>query len=172
MHAYAGVYCDTRTWPAANQTRTRPKPQSLHRPAPQVGEKVRAPEILLDEEPLDPPAPLTILLHKPTGYVVTSPDDERVLDPVVYDLLPHRWAAVGGCWQQQQGVSSSSCIAPSPSNDLATNRLQLHIPPTPQVWPPPPVPQLRRAPGQGHQRPAAADGRRAAAAPHQVAVET
>lgn len=46
--------------------------------------------MLLDGEPLDPPSPLTVLLHKPVGYVVTSPDDERVLDPVVYDLLPHR----------------------------------------------------------------------------------
>jgi 16S rRNA pseudouridine516 synthase len=51
---------------------------------------VRASEVLLDGEPLDPPSPLTVLLHKPVGYVVTSPDDERVLDPVVYDLLPHR----------------------------------------------------------------------------------
>lgn len=54
---------------------------------------MRAADILLDDEPLDPPAPLTVLLHKPVGYVVTSPDDEKVLDPVVYDLLPHRCEA-------------------------------------------------------------------------------
>jgi 16S rRNA U516 pseudouridylate synthase RsuA-like enzyme len=37
-----------------------------------------------------------VLLHKPVGYVVTSPDDERVTDPVVYDLLPYRWGRGGG----------------------------------------------------------------------------
>ncbi|KAI8468519.1 MAG: pseudouridine synthase [Monoraphidium minutum] len=56
-----------------------------------VGDKARAPEVLLDGEPLDPHAPLVVALHKPAGYVVTSPDDARVVDPVVYDLLPHRF---------------------------------------------------------------------------------
>jgi 16S rRNA pseudouridine516 synthase len=56
----------------------------------QVGQKATAAEVLLDGEPLDPPAPLVVLLHKPVGYVVTSPDDENVLDPKIYDLLPYR----------------------------------------------------------------------------------
>jgi hypothetical protein len=57
----------------------------------QVGEKALAGQLLLDGEPLDPPPPLSIVLHKPTGYVVTSPDDENVTDPKTYDLLPYRW---------------------------------------------------------------------------------
>ncbi|KAF6265883.1 pseudouridine synthase [Scenedesmus sp. NREL 46B-D3] len=61
-----------------------------------VGQKALAGQLLLDGEPLDAPPPLAIVLHKPTGYVVTSPDDENVADPKVYDLLPYRylvWAA-------------------------------------------------------------------------------
>lgn len=57
----------------------------------QVGEKVVWGQVVLDGEELDPPPPLTVLLHKPTGYVVTSPDDENIPDPVIYDLLPYRW---------------------------------------------------------------------------------
>ncbi len=60
----------------------------------QVGEKVVWGQVVLDGEELDPPPPLTVLLHKPTGYVVTSPDDENIPDPVIYDLLPYRWVAV------------------------------------------------------------------------------
>jgi 16S rRNA pseudouridine516 synthase len=56
----------------------------------QVGEKALAGQLLLDGEPLDPPPPMAIVLHKPTGYVVTSPDDENVADPKIYDLLPYR----------------------------------------------------------------------------------
>lgn len=59
---------------------------------PQVGEKALAGQLLLDGEPLDPAPPLAILLHKPIGYVVTSPEDENVTDPKIYDLLPYRWA--------------------------------------------------------------------------------
>lgn len=55
-----------------------------------IGEKVLHSEVLMDEEPLDRPFPITLLLHKPVGYVVTSPDDERIPDPKVYDLLPNR----------------------------------------------------------------------------------
>lgn len=57
----------------------------------QVGEKACWGDILLDGEELDPPSPLVVALHKPVGYVVTSPDDENIPDPVVYDLLPYRW---------------------------------------------------------------------------------
>jgi len=56
----------------------------------QVGEKALPSQLLLDDEPLDPAPPLTLILHKPRGYVVTSPEDETVLDPKVYDLLPYR----------------------------------------------------------------------------------
>jgi 16S rRNA U516 pseudouridylate synthase RsuA-like enzyme len=59
--------------------------------AKQVGEKALAGQLLLDGEPLDPPPPMALLLHKPTGYVVTSPDDENVADHKIYDLLPYRW---------------------------------------------------------------------------------
>lgn len=52
--------------------------------------QVRHAEVLLDGEQLDAPWPLGLLLHKPVGYVVTSPDDENVPDPKVYDLLPYR----------------------------------------------------------------------------------
>jgi hypothetical protein len=58
-----------------------------------IGDKVTAADVLVDGEPIDDPSPLTIVLNKPVGYVVTSPDDERVLDPTVYDLLPFRWAS-------------------------------------------------------------------------------
>ncbi|GLC33148.1 hypothetical protein PLESTM_000029900 [Pleodorina starrii] len=57
-----------------------------------VGDKVAWGDVVLDGEELDPPSPLLVALHKPTGYVVTSPDDENIPDPVVYDLLPYRFA--------------------------------------------------------------------------------
>lgn len=57
---------------------------------PQVGDKVLPGQILLDDEELDPAFPMVLMLHKPVGYVVTAPDDERILDPKVYDLLPYR----------------------------------------------------------------------------------
>ena len=47
-------------------------------------------DIVLDGEELDPPSPLLVLLNKPEGYVTTSPDDENISDPTVYDLLPYR----------------------------------------------------------------------------------
>ncbi len=40
-----------------------------------------------DDEPLDPVSPLTVLLHKPSGFTCSS--DEQGL--LVYDLLPPRW---------------------------------------------------------------------------------
>lgn len=39
-------------------------------------------------EPLDPPFPLTILLHKPDGYTCSSDDPGET----IYDLLPERFA--------------------------------------------------------------------------------
>jgi 16S rRNA pseudouridine516 synthase len=44
-------------------------------------------DILLDDEPLDPPQGLLLLLHKPVGYTCSTKDPGRV----VYDLLPERF---------------------------------------------------------------------------------
>lgn len=40
-------------------------------------------------QPVDPPAPLTILMHKPLGVVCSHKESGRS----VYELLPHRWRA-------------------------------------------------------------------------------
>lgn len=48
---------------------------------------VRSGALHIDGEALDPPAPLTLMLHKPAGY--TCSRDEA--GPLVYDLLPARW---------------------------------------------------------------------------------
>lgn len=45
-------------------------------------------ELFVDGEPLDPRAPLTLLLHKPAGPVCTRADGEG---QTVYDLLPPRF---------------------------------------------------------------------------------
>lgn len=45
-------------------------------------------EILFRGEPLDPPAPLTIVLNKPDGYTCSTDDP----GDTVYDLLPPRFA--------------------------------------------------------------------------------
>lgn len=44
-------------------------------------------DLRFDGEPLDPPAPLTLIMHKPLG-VTCSHDD---VGPLVYDLLPERF---------------------------------------------------------------------------------
>ena len=44
-------------------------------------------DLRFDGAPLDPPAPLTILMHKPLGYSCTTDDPGRV----IYDLLPPRF---------------------------------------------------------------------------------
>ena len=44
-------------------------------------------QIRIDGEPLDPPAPLVIMLHKPVGFTCSTRDPGRV----VYDLLPPRF---------------------------------------------------------------------------------
>jgi 16S rRNA pseudouridine516 synthase len=44
-------------------------------------------DILLDDEPLDPPHGLLLLLNKPVGYTCSTKDPGRV----VYDLLPERF---------------------------------------------------------------------------------
>ena len=40
-------------------------------------------------QPVDPPAPLTLLMHKPLGVVCSHKESGRS----VYELLPHRWRA-------------------------------------------------------------------------------
>ena len=50
--------------------------------------KVLHDEILFNGEPLDPPAGMVILMHKPLGYICSHDDGEGRL---VYDLLPERW---------------------------------------------------------------------------------
>jgi 16S rRNA U516 pseudouridylate synthase RsuA-like enzyme len=47
-------------------------------------------DILLEGEDLDAPFPVAVMVNKPVGYVVTAPDDDKILDPKVYDLLPYR----------------------------------------------------------------------------------
>ena len=43
--------------------------------------------IRIDDEPLDPPSGLLLMLHKPTGYTCSTKDPGRV----IYDLLPPRF---------------------------------------------------------------------------------
>lgn len=50
--------------------------------------KVAHDEIRYEGEPLDPPAGMVILMHKPAGLVCSHDDGEGKL---VYDLLPPRW---------------------------------------------------------------------------------
>lgn len=50
-------------------------------------DKVEHARLRVDGEPLDPPAGLVLMLHKPTGYTCSSKDPGRV----VYDLLPPRY---------------------------------------------------------------------------------
>lgn len=50
-------------------------------------DKVEPARIRVDGEPLDPPAGLVLMLHKPVGYTCSTKDPGRV----VYDLLPPRY---------------------------------------------------------------------------------
>ncbi|MFD0740173.1 pseudouridine synthase [Lysobacter koreensis] len=50
-------------------------------------DQVEHARIRIDDEPLDPPAGLVLLLHKPVGYTCSTKDKGRV----VYDLLPPRY---------------------------------------------------------------------------------
>jgi 16S rRNA pseudouridine516 synthase len=49
--------------------------------------EVREENLTVDGEKIDPPAPLTLMLHKPAGYICSH--DEAGF--IVYDLLPERW---------------------------------------------------------------------------------
>lgn len=50
-------------------------------------DRVAHPSVRLDDAPLDPPAGLLIVLHKPIGYTCSTSDPGRV----IYDLLPPRF---------------------------------------------------------------------------------
>lgn len=51
-------------------------------------DKVEHATVRLDGEPLDPPFPLTLMLHKPVGYTCSTKD----VGAVIYELLPYRFA--------------------------------------------------------------------------------
>lgn len=57
-------------------------------PAEEAGEKISPAEVQIDGEPLDHPAGLLLLLHKPAGLVCSHDAREGAN---VYDLLPPRW---------------------------------------------------------------------------------
>jgi 16S rRNA pseudouridine516 synthase len=50
-------------------------------------DKVGHEQIRVDGEPLDPPAGIVVMLHKPIGYTCSTKDQGRI----VYDLLPPRF---------------------------------------------------------------------------------
>jgi 16S rRNA pseudouridine516 synthase len=50
-------------------------------------DQVEHERIRVDGEPLDPPAGLTIMLHKPVGYTCSTSDPGKI----IYDLLPARF---------------------------------------------------------------------------------
>ena len=50
-------------------------------------DKVEHADIRIDGEPLDPPAGLTLMLHKPTGYTCSTKDRGQL----IYELLPPRF---------------------------------------------------------------------------------
>jgi len=50
-------------------------------------DKVEHAAIRIDGEPLDPPAGLVLMLHKPVGYTCSTKDKGRI----IYDLLPPRY---------------------------------------------------------------------------------
>jgi 16S rRNA pseudouridine516 synthase len=52
-------------------------------------DKVGHDVIRIDGEPLDPPAGMALMLHKPVGYTCSTKDPGRV----IYDLLPLRFRA-------------------------------------------------------------------------------
>lgn len=66
-------------------------------------------DVLIDGEPLDPPAGSIVMMHKPVGYVCSTKGGERL----VYDLLPERF------------IHRSPVMAPIGRLDLVTSGLLL-----------------------------------------------
>lgn len=57
-------------------------------PAARADQRVLAPDVTVDGEPLEAPEGLLALFHKPRGYVCSHADGEG---PTIYELLPARW---------------------------------------------------------------------------------
>lgn len=53
--------------------------------------KVPPADVRVDGEPLDHPAGLLLMLHKPTGFVCSHSAEAKTEGPGVYALLPERW---------------------------------------------------------------------------------
>lgn len=78
-------YCsrrEAREWIADERILVNGKPIKDH------GMKIRGDEVLVDDEPLDHPEGLLLLLNKPLGLVCSHDGREG---PSVYTLLPRRW---------------------------------------------------------------------------------
>lgn len=60
------------------------------RPADDAGRKISPADVRVDDEPLDHPGGLLLMLHKPAGLVCSHDTREG---PGIYDLLPPRWRA-------------------------------------------------------------------------------
>ncbi len=78
-------YCsrrEARAWIAAGRVTV------AGRVADDFGAKTEPAHVLVDGEPLDHPAGLLLLLHKPVGLVCSH---HRGEGPSVYGLLPERW---------------------------------------------------------------------------------
>ncbi|HEY6543918.1 MAG TPA: 16S rRNA pseudouridine(516) synthase [Dokdonella sp.] len=52
-------------------------------------DRVEHDDVRIDGEPLDPPAGLVLMMHKPIGFTCSTRDAGRI----VHDLLPPRWRA-------------------------------------------------------------------------------
>jgi 16S rRNA pseudouridine516 synthase len=78
-------YCSRRAareWVDAGRVRVEGKP------AKDPGQKVLAMQLQVDDQPLDHPEGVLLLLHKPVGLVCSHEAREG---PSVYSLLPERW---------------------------------------------------------------------------------
>lgn len=78
-------YCSRRE---AREWITARRLTVCNRPADDPGEKASPDDVLVDNEPLDNPNGLLLMLNKPVGLVCSH--DERE-GPNVYSLLPERW---------------------------------------------------------------------------------
>jgi 16S rRNA pseudouridine516 synthase len=59
-------------------------------PADDTGKKISPADVRVDDEPLDHPSGLLLMLHKAAGFVCSHDTHEG---PGIYDLLPPRWRA-------------------------------------------------------------------------------
>jgi len=78
-------YCsrhEAREWVEAKRVSV------LGKSARDPGAKANSDDVLVDGQPLDHPAELLLMLHKPVGLVCSHDEHEG---PSVYSLLPERW---------------------------------------------------------------------------------